>query len=247
MADQTITQLDENSSPAGTDLFVMVDDPGGTPKTEKITFTNAFETTLITAAVGAASTSAAGKQENATAAETTTGTATDRTVTPDGLKNSVFGDLNARNTSDVTVGNTTDETSVFSATITGGDMGATGWLRVTVTGSIEQSSGGGVNFTVRLKLGATTLCSALATMLSGANVGAFRFVGYIANTSSSAQKATLYNEQLRTNVANQSKGITGTGAEDTSTNKTLDITAEWSAANANATLTKTIGMVELLP
>ena len=168
-------------------------------------------------------------------------------IRADNARDSFLGVTYAKETSSVTVGNTTDETSIFSTTITGGDMGATGWLRVTVMGSIIQNRGGSTVLTVRLKLGATTLCSALATMLTAANAGAFRFVGYIANTSASAQKAVLYNEQLRTNIANQSKGITGTGAEDTSTNKTLDITAEWAVADAQTTLTKTIAMVELLP
>ena len=82
MADKKTTQLDENSSPIGTDIIEMVDDPGGSPKSEKITLTNFFETTLITAAVGAASTSAAGKIEIATTAEIDANTAS-RAMTPD--------------------------------------------------------------------------------------------------------------------------------------------------------------------
>jgi len=37
MADQKITELDENTTPASTDLTVIVDDPGGTPATQKMT------------------------------------------------------------------------------------------------------------------------------------------------------------------------------------------------------------------
>ena len=37
MADQKITALDANTTPASTDLTVIVDDPGGTPATQKMT------------------------------------------------------------------------------------------------------------------------------------------------------------------------------------------------------------------
>ena len=37
MADQKITELDELTTPVSTDLLPIVEDPGGTPKTEKIT------------------------------------------------------------------------------------------------------------------------------------------------------------------------------------------------------------------
>jgi hypothetical protein len=42
MADAKITALTENTSPVTTDLLVMVDDPAGTPLTQKITFANAL-------------------------------------------------------------------------------------------------------------------------------------------------------------------------------------------------------------
>lgn len=40
MADAKITALTENTAPLGTDIMPMVDDPGGTPLTQKITITN---------------------------------------------------------------------------------------------------------------------------------------------------------------------------------------------------------------
>jgi len=40
MADLKITELDANTTPIGADLLPIVDDVGGTPKTEKITLTN---------------------------------------------------------------------------------------------------------------------------------------------------------------------------------------------------------------
>ena len=40
MADLKITQLTENTSPQTSDILPMVDDPGGTPVTKKITIEN---------------------------------------------------------------------------------------------------------------------------------------------------------------------------------------------------------------
>jgi hypothetical protein len=40
MADQKITQLNENTTPAASDVLAIVDDPGGTPETQKITYAN---------------------------------------------------------------------------------------------------------------------------------------------------------------------------------------------------------------
>lgn len=42
MTDQKITQLNENTAIAETDLLVVVDDPGGSPETQKITRANLF-------------------------------------------------------------------------------------------------------------------------------------------------------------------------------------------------------------
>ena len=79
MADEKLTEKTENSSPTGTDIMEIVDDPGGSPLSQRITLTNLFETTLITAAVGTATTSAAGKVEKATTAEINAGSA-DRVI-----------------------------------------------------------------------------------------------------------------------------------------------------------------------
>jgi hypothetical protein len=43
MADQKITALPANTTPAVTDIIPMVDDPGGTPATQKITYADAFK------------------------------------------------------------------------------------------------------------------------------------------------------------------------------------------------------------
>ena len=42
MADTKITALTANSTPLGTDLTVIIDDPGGTPLSQKITLADLF-------------------------------------------------------------------------------------------------------------------------------------------------------------------------------------------------------------
>ena len=52
MADSKITALTENTSPIGTDLMVMVDDPTGTPVTQKVQMSTVFSNIVITASPG---------------------------------------------------------------------------------------------------------------------------------------------------------------------------------------------------
>src|SRR3990167_1603381 len=51
MADVKITALTENTTPLTTDLAVMVDDPGGTPLTQKITLANLRNHTILDGAI----------------------------------------------------------------------------------------------------------------------------------------------------------------------------------------------------
>lgn len=79
MADTKGSNLNPNTAPIGTDLIVMVDDPGGTPETQGVTFANA------TKGLAAATTSAQGAVPLATGAEVNTGTDAAKAVTPDAL------------------------------------------------------------------------------------------------------------------------------------------------------------------
>jgi hypothetical protein len=51
MADTKITALTENTAPIATDIFVMVDDPGGTPATQKVTRTSLKNLIGVTAPI----------------------------------------------------------------------------------------------------------------------------------------------------------------------------------------------------
>ncbi len=54
MADTKISDLNANTAPVSSDLLVMVDDPGGTPATQKVTFGNAAAAMVPMAIVAAA-------------------------------------------------------------------------------------------------------------------------------------------------------------------------------------------------
>jgi hypothetical protein len=53
MADAKITELDANTTPASSDLTVIVDDPAGTPATQQITLVNFFKVVNSLTALGA--------------------------------------------------------------------------------------------------------------------------------------------------------------------------------------------------
>ena len=105
MADKKISQLDENSSPAGNDQLEHIDT--GTGDSMRMSFTNFFDTALVTPAVGAASTSAAGKAELATTAEINVGDDTARVLSVKQFADSGFG----KRTMSVTVNDGTSLTS----------------------------------------------------------------------------------------------------------------------------------------
>ena len=91
MADEKLTQKTETSSIIGADIFEVVTGVAGSPLSQFVTATNMFDTTLVTAAVGAASTSAAGKSELTNTAEIDAGVDTTRAMMVDAFVASVFG------------------------------------------------------------------------------------------------------------------------------------------------------------
>lgn len=99
--DQKRTELTENVAPALIDLLGLTD-MGGAPLSQRITYANLFNSGLITvvgtvvagdatAIIDAATLTAAGKIEIATAAETSAGTDATRCLSPDGFAGSEYG------------------------------------------------------------------------------------------------------------------------------------------------------------
>lgn len=140
--------------------------------------------------------------------------------------------------------NTTTETAVYSKSIAGGDAAAATVFRLTAFGDFLNNTGVSVNFTFRLKFGATTV---LATPVhaqnnGGADRGKWNLDVILVAESTTAQRigarllwgfpaADTWGSLTATN---QIKVGTGTAAENTATAKTLQFTVQMGTASANA-------------
>ena len=152
--------------------------------------------------------------------------------------------------SDVTVGNTTTETSIYSKTITASDLGTTGGLRLRLLGTWLNNSPGGRTMTMRLKFGSTTLAAIGFALSAAASTGRYDIDFVLFNTSTSAQLGNVFGGFYRgsssTTVIDAYRS-TLTSSEDTTADKTLNITVQWDGSYANATLTNQMAWLEILP
>lgn len=155
-----------------------------------------------------------------------------------------------RANSDTTVGNTTTETTLYSKSVTANDLAATGGLRLTMTGTWLNNSGSGKTLTLRVKFGATTIFSYGFTLSSNSSTGRFEIGVTLFNTATNAQVANIVAQYFRgggsTTLVDGYRNKT-TAAEDTTASKTLSVTVQWDAAHANATTTKEMAFLEILP
>lgn len=153
-----------------------------------------------------------------------------------------------RANSDTTVGNTTVETTLYSKSITANDLGTTGGIRVSVFGQWTNNTGANRTLTVRIKFGATTLVSPSMTLTTSGTNGHFAIAVTLFNTATNAQRAMTQVEFRRgATIIDAGWNSSPTSAEDTTSAKTFTVTVQWDAANANATLTKKIAFIELMP
>ena len=161
-----------------------------------------------------------------------------------------------RDLSQVDVANDAVERSIYSFEIPAGALGATGGIRLTLTGDLLKNVGSAI--TIRVKLGATTaMASAALTLTSVANRYKWVWEIEFLNSAAAAQKwSTMLHGVAGAqdigfllgddNGAFVAAGI-GTSAEDTSGALTLDVTVDWGVANANLSFRKEKAVLELLP
>lgn len=177
--------------------------------------------------------------------------------------------------SPVTVTNTVTETALYSFNVTAALLAATKGLRLALKGTItDTTTGATATVTFRLKYGATTLATVvMATSVSethsdGAcppndvttnrNIGtaaAVKLQGELDNLAAASQIAALIatmpeviagNANFPHFTAASSKIGQGAATEDSTADKTLTLTAQWSGASASRSLTIKKATLELL-
>ncbi len=132
---------------------------------------------------------------------------------------------------EVTVSNTTTETSIYSFSIPANTLGVDNALDLFLEGTIQNTSGGGGNIRVRVKYGGTTIFDDNPSVSNGTNELYVINARIFADGAENAQKGALYASRgADTNMGDDR----GTAAVDSTTIQTLEVTVEWSAANPAA-------------
>ncbi len=168
-----------------------------------------------------------------------------------------------RATGTVDVQTSAVETSIYTKSIAGNDMGTTRSLRLTLMGDYLHNNVAGDTITARVKFGGTTFWDASLGALGGTASAIrhpWRFVVTIANlaATNSQEISGQVSLALTTDVA-PTTGIggasgqfeipfasNGLGAIDTTALQTLAVTVQWSASSANNSWRQRYGVLELL-
>lgn len=171
-----------------------------------------------------------------------------------------------RVTTGVDVQTSTTETSIYTKSITGNDMGTNRMLRLIVLGDYLHNNVAGDTLTLRIKFGGTTFYAKSADF--NTSVGAarhpYRLDLRVANVG--ATNSQMIEGSLPVEFASASAPTTGIGAWaspsnpllisdlgigtlgtiDTTTAQTLDVTVQWSASSANNSWRMRYAVLELV-
>jgi len=147
-------------------------------------------------------------------------------------------------TASTTVANTVTETTIFTGTIPANAVSVGDVLRFTDLGYYSTVNGADT-FTMRFKIGATTI---LTITSSAANVTNVPWHGnFTATVRSIGAGGTLFAfAEHDTNGVNKDAANTATTAIDTTATMTFTVTVQWSAADAGNTITLAQGFTEVL-
>lgn len=159
----------------------------------------------------------------------------------------------AISTTDVTISNTTTETTLFTVSVPGGTLLTNNGIRIKmfVSGISLDSSR---TMTIRLKFGSTTITSIAPSATGGVTnkPGYFDFF-ILANGSTSSQKGIINGivYTLDSNIYNGALPVnnflaTGTASEDSTSAKTLTITGQGSIASLNVAITVSHVVAEII-
>lgn len=200
-------------------------------------------TTLTTSTIASTTIS----QANIINSNITASSITNLTVATTTVTNKVassFPYLLSVTTTALVVSNTSSEIAIMTTTtLASSTMGTNNVIRGRIHVSGWQFTTAGV-LTLRLKLGATTLITQTFTNSTGGGIGPmsggyidFRLFESGTTAAQSAEMVTSVRDagvtaNSGTSIENAYGTNTGTGTEDTTVNKNLGLTAQWTSANA---------------
>lgn len=195
-------------------------------------------------------------------------------IASDGAKNAYFDDGSAwrqiaeadtlttildRSHSTVDVTNTTTETSIYSKSIDANALGVNGGVRLFIAGDMLMNTAG--TMTLRVKLGSTTILASNTFSLTAESVrGKWTLEIWFLNqgVANSQIMGTLFilaeqdaaSWEISSLGGGSAGGLGGSGlgtaAEDTTSARTLDVTAQWSATSASLSFRKEMAVLEQL-
>lgn len=162
---------------------------------------------------------------------------------------------------------TTTETSVYSKSISAGDMSAERMLRLTLVGDYMNNSGGPVDITLRVKFGATTVYAGvngvgtsdpdrapLILELWFANLdattqrlaGVLNF-GWRGPAPTTGQGSLNFGDPLASGGGDMTHTVIGgTSAEDTTSAKTFEVTVQHGTSSAGLSFRRHFAVLELV-
>ena len=203
--------------------------------------------------------------EEATDAEVTAGTATGGTgaklfVTPTKLATHLstlaYSKVSFDGLTDTDANFTSaTEAAILTASLAGGALGTNKIIRGRVYVTNWQTDDETVRLTLRLKYGATTICTAVIDATS--TVSANTLNGYIdfvvmgdGTTSAQTGLIHLFLSEKTLDPLNASNGcnhiVSGTATEDSTTTLTLQLTADWDVGGAGRVLSTSIAYMEVV-
>lgn len=136
-----------------------------------------------------------------------------------------------------TVGNTTDETTLYTFSIPANTLGTANALRLTLIGTILQNAA--KTLTLRLKYDDTVIATAVVVSSDSATTFPLKINAYLV-----AQGATNSQWGCVDAIFPMYGSAQGTAAEDSTGTLNLLVTAQWSGAHASATLTSKYAILE---
>lgn len=152
--------------------------------------------------------------------------------------------LAAFEASDNTLSNSTAETSLYSFSVPGGTLGTSRVLRFRIIGvySVDATP---PTITYRVKYGSCTVSSGALTDTGARTNQPLNLYGYVSARGGTGAQIVWF--QVETSSSGPDiMAYTAACSTDSTTAQTLDVTWQWGTAEASATVTRQIGMVEQL-